>query len=98
MMHCRRYHFFAVMLACAQAHGSSDYPSDVTEFIERRELCDHFRGELPYDEERAEFLSRQIKETCFGTDSTLKTLKDKYRDNKTIMNMLNRFEENIEPS
>ena len=78
------------------ASGMSPYPPDVEDFIDRRELCDHFRGEEPYDAERARFLAAQINETCTGTDKALRELKDKYQDNAEIMKRLNAFETNIE--
>ena len=78
------------------ATGVPDYPSDVEEFIDRREICDHFRGEEPYDADRAKFLADQIKETCSGTDKELRNLKQRYADDDTIMQILNRFEEEIE--
>ena len=78
------------------ATGVPDYPSDVEEFIDRREIFDHFRGEEPYDADRAKFLADQIKETCSGTDKELRNLKQRYADDDTIMQILNRFEEEIE--
>ncbi len=78
------------------ATGVPDYPSDVEEFIDRREICDHFRGEEPYDADRAKFLADQIKETCSGTDKELRNLKQRYEGDDTIMQILNRFEEEIE--
>ncbi len=78
------------------ATGIPDYPFDVEEFIDRREICDHFRGEEPYDADRAKFLAAQIKETCSGTDKELRELKQKYKNDDKIMQILNRFEEEIE--
>lgn len=31
------------------ASAQPRFPEDVTRFIERREACDHFRGEAPYE-------------------------------------------------
>jgi hypothetical protein len=78
------------------ATGIPDYPFDVEEFIDRREICDHFRGEEPYDADRAKFLTEQIMETCTGTDNELQKLKQKYKDNDDILQLLNGFEEEIE--
>ncbi len=78
------------------ATGVPDYPFDVEEFIDCREICDHFRGEEPYDADRAKFLAAQIKETCSGTDKELRELKQKYKNDDKIMQILNRFEEEIE--
>ena len=78
------------------ATGIPDYPFDVEEFIDRREICNHFRGEEPYDADRAKFLAEQIKKTCGGTDKELRELKQKYQNDDKTMQILNRFEEEIE--
>ena len=79
------------------AQAQDRLPSDVARFIERRDGCDHFRGEDPYDEERRNFLNRKLTELCPGTDKSLARLKDKYRKNTTIMAVLDKYEPQIEP-
>ena len=69
---------------------------DVEKFKERRDLCDHFRGEDPYDEERRRFLEENLKRYCAGTDKELASLKAKYMNNKTVMKVLEKYEEKIE--
>lgn len=69
---------------------------DVEKFKERRVLCDHFRGEDPYDEERKKFLEENLKKYCTGTDKELAFLKAKYKNNKTVMKVLEKYEEKIE--
>jgi hypothetical protein len=59
-------------------------------------MCDHFRGEEPYDADRAKFLSDRIEETCRGTDEELRKLKQKYTDCDKIIELLSRFEVVIE--
>ena len=86
----------SAVMSCCFATGVPDFPFDVEEFIDRREICDHFRGEEPYDVDRAKFLAEQIKETCSGTDNELRELKQKYKGDDKIMKILNRFEEGIE--
>lgn len=80
------------------ASGIPGYPFDVEEFIDRREICDHFRGEEPYDADRAKFLAEQIIKTCTGTDRELQELKQKYKDDDDILELLNGFEKEIEPT
>jgi len=80
------------------AQAQDKLPSDVARFMERRDGCDHFRGEDPYDEERRKFLNQKLTELCPGTDKSLARLKDKYRRNKTIMAVLNKYEQQIEPT
>lgn len=80
------------------AESQKDLPSDVSAFVEKRDLCDHFRGEEPYDEERREFLIKNITKLCTGTDNELARLKEKYKDNSAITEKLSSYEEDIEPS
>ncbi|WP_188379384.1 hypothetical protein [Oxalicibacterium faecigallinarum] len=54
-------------------------PTDVQYFIERRDGCDHFRGEYPYDEERGRFIAKNLKDLCTGTDKQLKKVKEEIR-------------------
>lgn len=69
---------------------------DVEKFKERRDLCDHFRGEDQYDEDRGKFLEENLKKYCTGTDKELASLKAKYKNNKTVMKVLEKYEEKIE--
>ena len=78
------------------AHAQAKWPLDVARFIERRDGCDHFRGEDPYDEERRKFLQQQTLRLCVGTDNDLATLKKKYRGDNAIMAKLNDYEPQIE--
>ena len=71
-------------------------PQDIQRFQKERDLCDHFRGEEGYDADRRKFLAEQVKTYCTNTDASLKTLKLKYKDNKTISDALNKYEERIE--
>ena len=73
------------------------WPGDVASFIEQRDLCDHFLGEEPYDEERRKFLEKNIIELCTGTDSKLANLKKKYQGNAAVIERLSVYEEDIEP-
>lgn len=81
--------------AVAASAGDSP-PADVRAFIERRDLCDHFRGEDPYDEERRLFLERNLNEFCTGSDRQLAELKQKYLGNEHVESALSGYEENIE--
>ena len=83
------------------SHGAdkmppSEFLSDVAEFNERRDLCEHFLGEEPYDEERRKFLEEKLKKYCTGTDKVLSSLRTKYRNNKTVLKALADYGENIE--
>ena len=69
---------------------------EVRPFIIKRQGCDHFRGEPPYDEERREFLLKKIEELCTGTDAELQRLREKYSRQPETMKALADFEDCIE--
>ncbi|NLR72744.1 hypothetical protein HGI47_17860 [Novosphingobium sp. ERN07] len=71
--------------ATAAKVDTSALPEDVRAFIERRSLCDHFRGEEPYDAERKAFLEQKLQETCKGTDAALKGIRRKYHENPDVI-------------
>lgn len=73
-------------------------PRDVQRFVDRREGCDHMRGEIPDPEEKSRMneVSRELRKLCSGTDKELTQLKRKYATNSTIMQILNQFEGGIE--
>lgn len=97
---------------CANAHKVSNLPSDVLSFVNRRDGCDHFRGEptdfneaylkqtgeagLREQRERAEFVNQRIAELCIGTDAQLFALKARYAANPAVLTVLNTYEQKIE--
>jgi hypothetical protein len=80
------------------AESDNELPDDVASFIEKRDGCDHFRGEEPYDEARRSFLVKNINELCTGTDKELSDLKSKYKESAEIQEKLSGYEEDIEPN
>jgi hypothetical protein len=80
------------------AQAETDLPKDVQKFIERREGCDHMRGEIPDPSEshRQAEVRREINRLCKGTDKELATLKKKYRARILIKQRLEEFEDGIE--
>lgn len=76
----------------------STLPKDVNAFTEKRDLCNHFRGEDPYNEQRRKFLLKNIIELCTGSDKELTTLKNKYKNNNEILKVLSIYDEDIEPN
>ena len=89
-----------LLLAQVHALAASPLPKDVAKFVERREGCDHFRGEIPEstDPDRIIEVNRELKKLCKGTDKKLLQLKQKYVANATVTARLAEFEPNIEPS
>lgn len=86
----------ASLLHAAAIKPATNLPPDVTKFKERRDLCDHFRGEAPYDEERKKFLIENLEKYCKGTDGELAALKAKYMDDPNVMQALDGYEDKIE--
>lgn len=78
------------------AAPASVLPEDVATFIERRDQCDQFRGEEPYDDARAAELATKLRETCTGSDTALKRLKKKYAGNATVRAKLAGYDPAIE--
>jgi hypothetical protein len=78
--------------------ANEQLPNDVRNFIERREGCDHMRGELPdpVDKHRTRQLQRETRKLCMGTDQKLAQLKKKYAKNSSVMQHLDAFEPAIE--
>ena len=86
----------ALPVHAAAIEPGTKLPTDVVNFKERRDLCDHFRGEAPYDEERNKFLIENLEKYCTGTDRDLAALKAKYLDNPDVMRVLDGYEDKIE--
>ena len=83
------------LASCATQQGTKD----VDNFVSRRELCEHMRGELPDpggDPERLKEVPDGIEKTCTGTDAELKALKVRYADSPAVMAILNSYEPRIE--
>lgn len=83
-----------LMLSCA----ADQPPMNVDEFFERRDICDHLRGEFPDppNPERAKEIIEGIDKYCTGTDAQLAALKVRYADNPAILKRLNAYEPRIE--
>jgi len=87
---------------CEKAQQIRNLPADVKSFVDRRDGCDHFRGEPwdtgddPIKKERREFIFEKLKELCTGTDNQLKELREKYREDEVLINLLEKYESKIE--
>jgi hypothetical protein len=95
--------FFLLAVVSVVPHGhaadtttASGLPSDVAEFRKRRDLCDHFRGEDPYNKERRKFLEENLKKYCVGIDRDLASLKKKYNNSDAVLKALSAYEVKIE--
>ena len=83
---------FLALLMPVLPSWAEPLPRDVQRFVDRREGCDHLRGETG----RMNEVSREIGKLCGGRDKELVQLKRKYASNSTIMQILNQFETSIE--
>lgn len=95
-MHIKRLCLLLLTSTCLHAAAQAKLPTDVAHFIEKRDGCDHFRGEEPYDAERRAFLLKNMNKLCKGTDTRLAQLKKKYAQQPAIMERLNDYDEQIE--
>lgn len=96
-----RHILLSALIAAAHA-VAGELPSDVQAFVERRDGCEHFRGE-PWDagddpevRSRREFIFDSIARLCTGTDKALAKLRRKYRNNPGVLERLRRYEDSIE--
>lgn len=90
---------FLGLFLSQNAFSENTYPKDLSTFIEKRDLCDHFRGEISgepdIDNERN--LNAEMDKYCLGTDQELKKLKNKYKNSPDLLELLEIYDENIEP-
>ncbi len=87
----------AALLAALAGCVSTPPPVDLPTFLERRQMCDHFRGEIPDppDPQRLAQVQQQIDESCRGSDAQLAALKQRYRDDPAVMQRLEALEPRI---
>lgn len=83
-------------LLALSLRAQAQLPQEVSRFIDRRDTCDHFRGEEPYDAERRAFIEKSLKRFCRGTDRRLAALRLKYEANAAVMEKLRTYESKVE--
>lgn len=71
-------------------------PADVVAFRTKRDECDHFRGEEATDEARAAELEKLLDRTCKGTAAELTGLRERYRDNASVLTNLANYDNEVE--
>ena len=87
--------FGLLLSACA----TGQLPATVQRFVDRRDACDHWRGEIDgptADKEREREIQAGIEEFCIGTDKQLAVLRGKYSDNQPVLERLSKYETRIE--
>lgn len=80
------------MIVLAFALAATTLPPAVTRFIERREGCDHWRGEYSEDPVRRRQIDAGAKKECTGSDRELDRLRKLYRRNPAVIDALKDFE------
>jgi len=88
----------SLLMPVAPSLADEPRPSDVQRFIDRREGCDHMRGEVPEhgEKQRMREVNREIEKLCKGTDKKLVQLKKKHAMNLSVMRRLDAFEPGLE--
>ncbi len=71
---------------------------DLQAYLQRREMCDHMRGEFPDppDPDRMRELNEQVAIYCPGSDAQLAALKHRYRDDAAVSKKLEALAPEIE--
>ena len=88
--------FIFAIIHCVAYSSEVTQPTDVQQFMDRRDDCDHFRGEPIYSKAREETILQAMRERCTGTDAQLNALKIKYFNNISVISALSIYDENIE--
>ena len=88
----------SLLMRAVSSSADESFPRDVQRFIDRREGCDHMRGEVPGpgEKQRVQEVDREIQKLCHGTDRELVRLKKQYAKNPSVMGRLDGFESAIE--
>jgi hypothetical protein len=76
--------------------AADSLPRDVARYIERRDVCEHWRGEDGYDKERQAQINFGQCQSCPGSDAGLAKLKAKYKNNPAVVSRLKNYEVRIE--
>ena len=80
----------------AASKPAAALPPAVVRFQKQRDACDHFRGEEPYDKQRAAFLKAQLAKACKGSDKALAALRKRFAHDPEAISALKGYEDRIE--
>lgn len=77
------------LLLLATAARAAWVPSDIAAYTQRREACNHWGGEEPYDKARRAEINRAVaKLNCEALDADEKTLLRRYRSTPAWLNRI----------
>lgn len=66
-------------------------PADVRAVIERRQGCNHWVGEEPYDKDRARQIDEAIRQLhCVRIDRDVATMRRRYKARPALVRLLDR--------
>jgi hypothetical protein len=77
--------------SCDAAEESVAVPGEVRDLFEVARECLHWRGEDPYDQERARDIERATQRTCQDRTARYADLERKYRDQPAVLFLLRRM-------
>lgn len=86
------------LASCATTPGPADCRPALNDFLERREICDHLRGEIPDpdDPNGLQAAIAAINQQCQGTDEALRRMKARCASDPDAMAQLNALAPRIE--
>jgi len=89
---------FSLLMPSFLSLANESLPREVQRYVDKREGCDHMRGEIPdpREKQRMRDVEHEIQRLCKGTDKELARLKKKYANNPSVMRRLDEFESGIE--
>lgn len=89
--------FLLVASTICHAQEKLRLPKDVVKFVERRDACDYFRGEVVNvdDRKRLKDIIRKANSLCRGTDKQLAKLRKKYAANAAVVEGLKDYEDTV---
>jgi hypothetical protein len=84
----------SILCSCATLQNTTD----MNRFVERRDICDFYRGEIPDppNPERIKEVIDGANKYCSETDAELAALKVRYANNTVSMDKLNQYEPHVE--
>lgn len=91
-------HLLSVLVAVSSTFvaAAQPLPADVRVFVDRREQCEHWRGEYSEDEARIAEINAKACAACLGTDAQLARLRKKYAADAGAKAALAKYEAKIE--
>lgn len=63
-------------------------PRDIARYVEQHQLCEHFRGEEPYDAAREREILRGITRNCRSLRRNHRRLSSKYRRDPVTLQVI----------